>query len=245
VVTPGFFSIFHSAFFSVTQQHQQHRREFYMTERPQEKYKAAGPQDDETKGIIADTYEVRRTRKHQAQHKMKHAIVLSALCLVAQAHVSTAFAPIQQLATRCDGMAFATHQMEDGSVRSSAVLSMSDGEGSDVVSEQSATDIAAAPPSPPAASPVAEPKAEVPLDVPSPILLAGSMVLAIVSTGSIFELLGGSPQYGMIPTALFAVVGTPLCFFLFYAAIVKGNAETAADDQRFMDNNKNSSSGFF
>ena len=179
---------------------------------------------------------------------MKGSIVLSALCLVAQAHVATAFAPIQQLATsKSDGgVAFAAHQMKSSSGAGRVVLSMSDGDGNDSMSsENSSAEIAAAPPSPPAASPVAESKSEVPLDVPSPILLAGSMVLAIVSTGSIFELLGGSPQYGMVPTALFAVVGTPLCFFLFYAAILKGNAETEADDQRFMDSSKNSSSGFF
>ena len=179
---------------------------------------------------------------------MKGSIVLSALCLVAQAHVASAFAPIQQLATsKSDGVAaFATHQMKSSSA-GRAVLSMSDGDGNDgMSSEMSAVEVsAAAPSSPPAASPAAESKSDVPLDVPSPILLAGSMVLAIVSTGSIFELLGGSPQYGMVPTALFAVVGTPLCFFLFYAAILKGNAETEADDQRFMDSSKNSSSGFF
>lgn len=179
---------------------------------------------------------------------MKGPIVLSALCLLAQAHVATAFAPIQQLATsKSDGVAFAAHQMKGISSAGRMVLSMSDDGGNDSMSsEVSATEVsAAAQSSPPAASPVAESKSEVPLDVPSPILLAGSMVLAIVSTGSIFELLGGSPQYGMVPTALFAVVGTPLCFFLFYAAILKGNAETEADDQRFMDSSKNSSSGFF
>ena len=158
---------------------------------------------------------------------MKGSIVLSALCLVAQAHVASAFAPIQQLATsKSDGVAaFATHQMKS-SRAGRVVLSMSDGDGNDSMSsEMSAAEVsAAAPSSPPAASPIAESKSDVPLDVPSPILLAGSMVLAIVSTGSIFELLGGSPQYGMVPTALFAVVGTPLCFFLFYAAILKGNA---------------------
>ena len=179
---------------------------------------------------------------------MKGSIVLSALCLVAQAHVASAFASIQQLATsRSDGVAaFAANQMK-GSSAGRVVLSMSDGDGNDSMSsEMSAAEVsAAAPSSPPAASPVAESKSDVPLDVPSPILLAGSMVLAIVSTGSIFELLGGNPQYGMAPTALFAVVGTPLCFFLFYAAILKGNAETEADDQRFMDSSKNSSSGFF
>ena len=179
---------------------------------------------------------------------MKGSLVLSTLCLVAQAHVATAFAPIQQLATsKSDGVAFATHQMKGISSGGRVVLSMSDGDGNGSMSGvMPATEVSdAAPSSPPAASPVAESKSEVPLDVPSPILLAGSMVLAIVSTGSIFELLGGSPQYGMVPTALFAVVGTPLCFFLFYAAILKGNAETEADDQRFMDSSKNSSSGFF
>ena len=181
---------------------------------------------------------------------MKESIVLSALCLVAQAHVATAFAPIQQLATsKSDGgVAFAAHQKKGSGGAGRVVLSMSDdGDGNDSISSQmSATEVsAAAPSSPPAASPVTESKSEVPLDVPSPILLAGSMVLAIVSTGSIFELLGGSPQFGTVPTALFAVVGTPLCFFLFYAAILKGNAETEADDQRFMDSTKNSSSGFF
>ena len=180
---------------------------------------------------------------------MKGLIVLSALCLVAQAHIATAFAPTQQLATsKSDGgVAFAAHQKKSSSGAGRVVLSMSDDGGNDSMSsEMSPTEVsAAAPSSPPAASPVAESKSDVPLDVPSPILLAGSMVLAIVSTGSIFELLGGSPQYGMVPTALFAVVGTPLCFFLFYAAILKGNAETEADDQRFMDSSKNSSSGFF
>ena len=180
---------------------------------------------------------------------MKGSIAISALCLVAQAHIATAFAPIQPLATsKSDGgMAFATHQMKSNSGAGRVVLSMSDDDGNNSMSnEMSATEVsAAAPSSPPAASPVTESKSEVPLDVPSPILLAGSMVLAIVSTGSIFELLGGSPQFGTVPTALFAVVGTPLCFFLFYAAILKGNAETEADDERFMDSSKNSSSGFF
>ena len=199
---------------------------------------------------------------------MKHAIVLSALCLATQAHISTAFAPIQQrhVATNAkSGVAFPHHQMKGSNnvvlstnAKSGAafphhqmkgsnnvVLSMSDDGGSDNVSDESTMEVSAAPPSPPAASPVAETKTEVPLDVPSPILLAGSMVLAIVSTGSIFELLGGNPQFGTIPTALFAIAGTPLCFFLFYAAILKGNAETEADDERFMNNTKNSSSGFF
>ena len=187
--------------------------------------------------------------QHNHSIEMKHAIVLSALCLATQAHISTAFAPIQQrhvhhqVATNAkSGVAFPHHQMKGSN---NVVLSMSDDEGSNNVSDESTTEVSAAPTSPPAASPVAEKKTEVPLDVPSPILLAGSMVLAIISTGSIFELLGGNPQFGAIPTALFAIVGTPLCFFLFYAAILKGNAETEADDQRFIDSTKNSSSGFF
>mmetsp|Transcript_16433 Transcript_16433/g.31136 ORF Transcript_16433/g.31136 Transcript_16433/m.31136 type:complete len:269 (-) Transcript_16433:79-885(-) len=69
-----------------------------------------------------------------------------------------------------------------------------------------------------------------PIDLPSPILLASSMVLAIASTGSIFELSGGSPVLGFVPTLVIAIMGIPLCLFLFYAAIQKGIAETEADD---------------
>ena len=78
-----------------------------------------------------------------------------------------------------------------------------------------------------------EPENDYPLDVPSPILLASSMVLAIATTGSIFELSGGNPVLGMIPSVGIIVTGLPLCFFLFYAAIKKGIAETDEDDKRF------------
>jgi len=72
-----------------------------------------------------------------------------------------------------------------------------------------------------------------PLDVPSPLLLASSMVLAIGATGSVFELSGGNPVIGLVPTVLIIVAGFPLCFFLFYAAIKKGAAETEEDDAKF------------
>jgi len=72
-----------------------------------------------------------------------------------------------------------------------------------------------------------------PIDAPSPILLSSSMLLAITSVGSIFELIGGSPMMGFIPSVLFALVGVPSCLFLFYAAIKKGAAETEADDAEY------------
>lgn len=76
-----------------------------------------------------------------------------------------------------------------------------------------------------------------PINLPSPILLAGSMVLAISSTGSIFELSGGHPVLGFIPTATIALLGVPSCFFLFYASIKKGIAETEEDDKAFQKKN--------
>ena len=106
--------------------------------------------------------------------------------------------------------------------------------------------------------------ADYPLNVPSPILLASSMVIAIASTGglifwkslqstsvhfalcsspillhltptgSLFELVEGTPQFGFALTAGIVVVGFPLTFFLFYASIKKAIAETAEDDERFL-----------
>lgn len=75
-----------------------------------------------------------------------------------------------------------------------------------------------------------------PINLPSPILLASSMVLAIASTGSIFELSAGDSStvvLGFVPTLGIAVLGVPLCLFLFYAAIQKGIAETEADDAAY------------
>ena len=56
----------------------------------------------------------------------------------------------------------------------------------------------------------------------------------IIIIGSIFELAGGHPQFGFAVTCASAAVGVPLCFFLFYAAIKKGTAETEEDDKRFL-----------
>lgn len=82
----------------------------------------------------------------------------------------------------------------------------------------------------------AEPVKDYPIDAPSPILLSSSMLLAIGSVGTIFELVGGSPMMGVIPSALFALVGLPSCLFLFYAAIKKGTAETEEDDAEYRKN---------
>ena len=72
-----------------------------------------------------------------------------------------------------------------------------------------------------------------PIDLPSPILLASSMVLAISSTGSLFELTGGAPQLGFPITATIAAIGLPASVFLIYAAILKGAAETEEADREF------------
>lgn len=84
-----------------------------------------------------------------------------------------------------------------------------------------------------AAKTKAEPAKDYPIDLPSPILLSSSMLLAIATVGTVFELIGGSPMMGVIPSAVFALVGLPSCLFLFYAAIKKGTAETEADDREY------------
>jgi len=72
-----------------------------------------------------------------------------------------------------------------------------------------------------------------PIDLPSPILLATSMVLAISSIGSLFELSGGTPKLGFAVTAVITALGLPLSVFLIYAAILKGAAETEEADREF------------
>lgn len=56
----------------------------------------------------------------------------------------------------------------------------------------------------------------------------------IATTGSLFELLGGTPQLGFAPTATIVVLGFPTTLFLFYASIKKAIAETEEDDKRFL-----------
>mmetsp|Transcript_27549 Transcript_27549/g.41686 ORF Transcript_27549/g.41686 Transcript_27549/m.41686 type:complete len:154 (+) Transcript_27549:126-587(+) len=74
-----------------------------------------------------------------------------------------------------------------------------------------------------------------PIPLPSPVLLGSAMVLGIASIGSIFELTGAEPpQYGFVPTAAIAVIGLPSCLYLFYASILKAQAETEEDDKRYM-----------
>ncbi|KAL7547654.1 hypothetical protein ACHAWF_010944 [Thalassiosira exigua] len=73
-----------------------------------------------------------------------------------------------------------------------------------------------------------------PINLPSPVLLASSMVMAISSTGSLFELTGGGPTtLGFGPTAALAAIGIPMSVFLIYAAILKGAAETEEDDKEY------------
>mmetsp|Transcript_6101 Transcript_6101/g.11290 ORF Transcript_6101/g.11290 Transcript_6101/m.11290 type:complete len:194 (-) Transcript_6101:157-738(-) len=95
-----------------------------------------------------------------------------------------------------------------------------------VVSTQPAT-------SPPSSSRVEE-TPSYPIDLPSPILLATSMVLAIVGTGSGFDLANDTPRYGFGVTFSIATVSLVLSIGLFYASILKAKAETDADDQEYM-----------
>lgn len=59
-------------------------------------------------------------------------------------------------------------------------------------------------------------------------------LLPLRSIGSVFELAGGSPQFGFETTAAITAIGVPATFFIFYAAIKKGMAETELDDKRFL-----------
>lgn len=59
------------------------------------------------------------------------------------------------------------------------------------------------------------------------------------NVGSVFELGSGNPQFGFVTTAAIAAVGIPTCLFLFYAAILKGTAETEEDDKVFLNKNNN------
>ena len=95
------------------------------------------------------------------------------------------------------------------------------------------------PPSPISDPPTAvsveeEPGNKYPVDLPSPILLSGAMVLGIAGTGSSFELAQESPALGFITTAAIAALSIPLSLFLFYASILKAQAETEADDEEYM-----------
>jgi len=76
-----------------------------------------------------------------------------------------------------------------------------------------------------------------PLDLPSPILLASSIILAIAATGSVFQLAAGDPPNGVAITAAIIAVSFPTSAFFFYAALIKGQAETDADDKEFQSKN--------
>lgn len=63
------------------------------------------------------------------------------------------------------------------------------------------------------------------------------MILAISSTGSLYELAGGgggtTELLGLVPTLLLGGIGLPTSVFLIYAAIRKGAAETEEDDEEY------------
>jgi hypothetical protein len=47
-------------------------------------------------------------------------------------------------------------------------------------------------------------------------------------------LLEGNPPAGIAGTLSIMALGYPACFYLFYAAIKKGTAETEKDDKEYM-----------
>jgi len=79
---------------------------------------------------------------------------------------------------------------------------------------------------------IAEEK-KIPIDLPSPILLALTIITAIISAGSIFNVIGGQSDNVILSLSI-GTVGTPLSFLFFYGAILKGIAETEEDDEKFL-----------
>ena len=59
-----------------------------------------------------------------------------------------------------------------------------------------------------------------------------------LNPGSIFDLIAGAPKLGFGITASIALVGFPSFIFLFYAALLKGAAETEEDDKAFRESDK-------
>ena len=70
-----------------------------------------------------------------------------------------------------------------------------------------------------------------PLDVPSPILLGGAMLLAIIGVGTLFTSLTDKSA-NVIGTVAVVGINVPVSLYLFVAAIKKGQAETEEDDKR-------------
>lgn len=73
-----------------------------------------------------------------------------------------------------------------------------------------------------------------PIDLPSPILLSGAMVLAIIGVGSGFDIFADEPLFPTIVNASISAGGLSLCLGLFYASIRKAQAETEEDDEKYM-----------
>jgi len=73
-----------------------------------------------------------------------------------------------------------------------------------------------------------------PINLPSPILLGSSMILAIIGTGCAFDIFSDSPRFGVAINAVIAAVGLSSCLGLFYASILKAQAETEEDDRKYM-----------
>lgn len=56
----------------------------------------------------------------------------------------------------------------------------------------------------------------------------------MINTGSLFQLVEGTPPAGIAGTLAIMALGFPSCGYLFYAAILKGTAETEQDDKEYL-----------
>jgi hypothetical protein len=60
------------------------------------------------------------------------------------------------------------------------------------------------------------------------------MVIQLLCTGSGFDLANSTPRFGFGMTFSVATISLTLCAGLFYASILKAQAETDADDKEYM-----------
>mmetsp|Transcript_2254 Transcript_2254/g.2900 ORF Transcript_2254/g.2900 Transcript_2254/m.2900 type:complete len:199 (+) Transcript_2254:105-701(+) len=122
---------------------------------------------------------------------------------------------------------------EDNNDDATAVTSMSDSSDAEVATPPATTTGTSSSPVSSGSGSTAQ-AADYPLNVPSPLLLASTIILAIASVGSLFDLTSGNgTQFGFGVTAAIAALGLPLSLFLFYASIKKAIAETDEDDKAY------------
>jgi len=60
------------------------------------------------------------------------------------------------------------------------------------------------------------------------------MVLAIIGVGSGFDIFADEPRFPFAINATVSAAGLALCLGLFYASVLKAQAETEEDDRKYM-----------